>query len=415
MIRNEKMSLKMKYFLRKESTLRILSIFFAIFLWFFVNDEINPMVTEEVTVPLTIKNENVLSDQGLTLVNKNIPKNISVVLKGRKLKSQAISLENVDAWLNLEQISAPSKGLSLPIEVVLDQKKIEAGFVVDNYSPKTVQVDVEKTGKNLFKIELVQTGALREGYKLIQAQLTPDTISLQGGATFFSTVHAVKVFVDLNGLDHDFTTNKECRIFDKAGKEIIQANLRYPVTVSLEIAKELPLIPVISGKPEDGYVEITRQSNPEKVLLKGAPEVLDMLDNIRTETLYIDGIRESIQKKVNFVLPNGVKAIHGNTQSEVSIKVERLTEKTFQIEANAIKFVNTRDGLRYRLLDAGGEIELTGPKQALEQFKPESLNLTMDVSNASEGENTLALKFTLPQGLKQKREAYGKVFVETQK
>jgi len=50
----------MNELLKKDLTLKIISVFFAIFLWFIVLDSSNPVTWVELNVPLKVENESSL-------------------------------------------------------------------------------------------------------------------------------------------------------------------------------------------------------------------------------------------------------------------------------------------------------------------------------------------------------------------
>jgi len=75
---------QMNELLKKDLTLKIISVFFAIFLWFIVLDSSNPVTWVELNVPLKVENESSLKEKGIMLKNENFPRNVSVSLKEEK-------------------------------------------------------------------------------------------------------------------------------------------------------------------------------------------------------------------------------------------------------------------------------------------------------------------------------------------
>jgi YbbR domain-containing protein len=388
--------MRMKKIFRKESTWRFISVALSIFLWIFINDELNPVVTTEVTVPLIIKSENILYDNGLTFTNKSIPKNVSVVLKGRKQKIAAISAESVEAFITLDQIDKAGKGINLPIEVILDNLKMKDGIYIDNFSPKSIEIDVEKASKNIFKVEMVTKGDLKPGYKIISTSITPEAISLSGGATFFDTVSSVKVYVDVTGVDYDISTVKECKIFDKYGKELMLNNRVFQVSLNIEVAKEVPVIPVISGKPDDNYSEVKRSSNPDKVFIKAPSEILDNIFDIRTETFVIDGIKENTKKKVKLLIPNGVSISNESQEVEVNVTVDENFYKKYSIQSKDIEVTGLNSNLDYQIKENNINIDVITSKSNLNEL-PDIVKTEIDAKDLRIGENNVKLKVFLPR------------------
>jgi YbbR domain-containing protein len=83
--------------LRKDITIRIISILFAVVLWFFVLDSDNPIGTVVISVPLKVVNEDTLSDRGILLKNKDFTKTVEVFVKGRKDKIKNLTANDFEA------------------------------------------------------------------------------------------------------------------------------------------------------------------------------------------------------------------------------------------------------------------------------------------------------------------------------
>jgi YbbR domain-containing protein len=173
----------------------------------------------------------------------------------------------------------------------------------------------------------VTQGQLSKGYKLIHINTNPEYVSLEGGTTFFNRVSAVKVFVDLSGIDYDLTLVKDFRLFDRAGNEIDYNNKKIPISISLEVAKVVKIIPLISGKPDNDFIEDLRETNPKEVYIKGPKEIVDSIDEIKTEIYNIDGIKENLSTKVKLQIPSNIKIIDNKTEVDMDIKLKIKSDK----------------------------------------------------------------------------------------
>ena len=62
--------------LKKDMNLRIISVLFAVFLWFFVLDSSNPISSVEISIPLNIVNEDIMKDRGIIVKERKFQKSV---------------------------------------------------------------------------------------------------------------------------------------------------------------------------------------------------------------------------------------------------------------------------------------------------------------------------------------------------
>ena len=82
----------------------------------------------------------------------------------------------------------------------------------------------------------------------------------------FKNVSTIKVFINISELDRNII-NKElnCEIYDERG---IGKTSDIKVKVSIEVAKEVPIEPIIVGQPYDKFQIGNNIVVPDKVLIK---------------------------------------------------------------------------------------------------------------------------------------------------
>ena len=57
----------MSELLKKDFIVKVLSVIFAIFLWYFVLDSTNPIEGTDINVSLSIQNEDILKEKGIVI------------------------------------------------------------------------------------------------------------------------------------------------------------------------------------------------------------------------------------------------------------------------------------------------------------------------------------------------------------
>ena len=395
---------------KKDSTVKVLSVFFAIILWFVVN----PVKTKTVSVPLVIKGEDTLKDKNLMLKNRNYRQRIDVVIKGNEEKINNIEGNDFEAILDFTRISSTSDKV-LTIDGPRYIGKTD-GIVIQDVLQKSVEVDLEKLGKGTYPVNIKITGNLKNGYKVIDYSAVPDTITLQGGDSLIKSVGDISTTVNINNVDRDVSIKKLiCKVYDKKGKEIVELSRNLNVDVSIKVAKEVPLTMVVNGKPASNYTEGTRKIYPEKVLVTGPSSVLSKISELKTEPISIDNSSKNIQKASRIVLPKGVKLVDVPNEVSVSVFIEPLASKEFVLTKDiiSIKSDSTNESYVSNIKTESVTVKVKGPKEILQTLKGESIKASINVTKYQEGQHKVPVQILLPEDVKLDEDCY--VDIEVQK
>lgn len=388
---------EMNDLLKRDSTVKIISILFAVFLWFFVLDSTNPIISSDFNVPLRVENEDMLKSKDIVIKDVNFPRTVTVSLKGREDKVKRINSSEMDAVIDLSKVSDVSTGF-LYVEIY----KIPAGVSFESVSPRGVNIKLEKIGANPYPVEIVTTGETKGNYKVVGVSISPKTISIEATDSVINTIAQVKAFADITDIKSDTSMKLICKVYDKDGNEMLEFDNKYSVEAKIEIAKEVPVIPVVKGKPAKDYVDGIHKVSPDKVLISGNPSLVDSIDNLKTETIDIENFNASITKVTDVILPEGINLI--NSQKSVSVRVEivPLSVKTYKIRAENILLENeVSDGtLTYKIKPDEIEIEVKGTMEELDKIDETKLKPSIDLRGLREGTYKRMLKVVLPSTLK---------------
>ena len=116
--------MKKKFF--HERWLKVISVFFAVIMWFSVADQ--TVVQRQFQIPLNF--ENLSNELGMT---GNFPETINVRVKGPISLIQGLDLTTVRAYVELDGLSAGRYNRSITVE-------LKHGLVVTYINPSTVLV-----------------------------------------------------------------------------------------------------------------------------------------------------------------------------------------------------------------------------------------------------------------------------------
>jgi YbbR domain-containing protein len=395
---------QMSELLKKDTTVKILSVIFAMFLWYFVLDSTNPVEWIDLNVPLSVENEDILKAKGIIIKDGNFPRTVSVRLKGRKNKINTVSQNDFEAILHLSRINE-SNTRHLQIDVKyqgIDVFNYKGRVYFQGVTPRHVDLELEKVGENSFPVKVIPTGNPRENYKVISVNTVPGTVSIEAADDIVDSIGEVCAYVDINNMSSNMVRKSECVVYDTEGEEIEELTGKLSVDVSIEFAKEVPIVPTVIGRPARNYSDGIHRVIPEKALIAGAADTVELIDNLKTEPIDIENMSATTTKIVNLVLPEGVRLVDTQRSVYVDVVIEEVVVKEITFDKDDILIENTQaSGLfKYEVLDENIKISITGIRQEIEKIKESNLSLSADVKGLGEGRHKRPPKVVLPDTVK---------------
>ncbi len=400
----------MKDLLKKDLNIKIISVLAAILFWLYVyNVSDNPYKTKIFyNVPLMAENEDTLQDKNLVIKN-NYRRTIDITIRGRQSFLDKVRESDFKAILDFSRVTSPNDTTVEISQPECTQKDVN----IENWSPTKIDIVVARIKSNTFKIEITPNVTLKSGYKILDITPAVDSVTLEGEEAQIDSVDLVKGNLDIKDLDRDMTKRVELKVYNKDSQEIASLGRNLYVEVKVAVAKEVPLNLVVTGTPNEDYVEVSRSVSPDKVRITGTPEALAAVSSLNTEPVSIDGIKQNLNATGVIKLPNGVTLADQPKEVTVNIAVEQLILKDFAIDKGMVGIKNTNNdaALSYEIKTDSVGIQLKGRASILNTLDIGSLQPAVDVSGLAEGTHKVPLNISLPPQVKLMGEALVEVKV----
>lgn len=152
---------------------------------------------------------------------------------------------------------------------------------------------------------------------------TPETIFIEATDSVVNSIGEIKVFVDVSNITSEMVVQKECVVYDVNGEVLEDEELIFNVNVEIEMAKEVPIVPVVKGKPAKNYIDGVHKVLPNKALITGPPDVIEWIDNVKTEEIDIENANQSMTKMVDLNIPEGVRLVDTSENVYVDVIIEK--------------------------------------------------------------------------------------------
>ncbi|MCR4435973.1 MAG: CdaR family protein [Clostridiales bacterium] len=386
---------------KRDITIKTISVLLAVFLWFIVLNIADPFKKITLSVPLTVSNESALQEKGIVNKIKDYPKTISVTVRARESIAKNLTANDFKVSIDFSKVdSMDMKELQVEGPVYIgDGNKKDIQIV--EVKPSAISMDLDKLGQNPFKVEVEALGNMKNNYKIVKITSIPDTLSIQAPDSQIKLVSSIKALVDVTNLDRDLTIRKNCKVYDKYGEEIPGLGSNLSVDIKIEVAKEVPVTPVVKGNPAKNYIGLGPKVKPEKALITGTPELLAKIEDLKTEPISIENASANVDVSRFLVIPQGIKLVNTPQEVAVSIVVSLQARKTFAISKDDIHIANKNmdNSLQYEILTPQLDITVKGIKEDLDNLNVSAFSPSVDVNGLGEGIHKIPLKLILPENV----------------
>lgn len=284
---------------------KIISILAALALWLYVLAVVDPDEKKVIVdIPITINKMNQLENEGFVVYPKADFKT-DITLEGKLSELQKLTRDNIDIY---GEIINPVEGSN----VVILRTNI-SNRVSRELKDSSIVVNLEKRTKKQVDVKVNLNGSLKD--EIIKTTTNYKKVTVSGAASLVDKVDYVGLDLDTDKIDKDSYFEKEvqAKAYDNKGNVLdLDINVK-KITVSGEFrqTKSLPLKIDYSG----GLYDLDSYAlSPEKIVVAGSGETLKNIEYIKTKKLTDNDLNQLLNKKVEIVLPEGIKLKNENTE-----------------------------------------------------------------------------------------------------
>jgi len=255
--------------------LKLLSLAFAILLWFFV--VLEDKVEKEVPAEVKIKN----IPHGLILV-KEPPKFVIVHVNGPRSILRNLEKNPLSITLDLEDIE-PGKHL---LKIKPKHLNLPAGLKVIKIVPPQVEIVLEKEAQKIVPVEPGIYGSPPPGWKIVSIRVKPKKVKIYGPQSVINKLKRVRTkAVDINGATKDIKKEVPLNLppLVKAEPQTVELYVKIVEHIVTREIKDLPI--QILGLKEGFKIAISAKK--VNIVLQGPERILGAFSSFGIEA-YVD-------------------------------------------------------------------------------------------------------------------------------
>lgn len=377
----------------KKSFRIVLSILIAIGIWLYVDIEKASEVTTWVrNIPVEFTGENTtLADRGLMLLSGY---DTTIDLRLKAPRKELVKLDRSKVRIVADVSGIQETGVqSVSYQVYYPDSISRNSIHVEDASAYSITVTVGELHTKTIPIECELTGKAAKGFTLGEVKLDPEELVLRGQRDDLLNVSYAQVRLDVSGEEKTIVQTVEYELYDYNDVPIENENIRadvklIQVTVPVTTVKEVPLKIQFEETVGSTLDQVEYSISPAVVQLHGEKEVLDKIDEIVLDTIYLQDLEDTQSLVYDIPLPEGTTLPEDVSTATVTIVVNGVSEKTFTV--NHITMNKTPDGFTAGLETTSLDITLRGLTRELDKITADKIRVTADLSDVStEGLHTV--------------------------
>lgn len=385
---------------KKDITIKLISGLAAIVIWLYVVDVQNPEIEKTIRgVNVSFINQQTIAEFGLSVVDGQ-NQTVDVRIKGRTRDVAGINNDNVKAVADLTGFNRTGE-FSIPVQV---QLPVEGLQIIDK-KPYNIPVKLDKLIQMQKAVIVNYQGSPRESYSVLQAQVTPNNVTLKGPASILNTIDSLRVDINLAGQDKDIVTKQKYKIYNKNGEEIVNNSIEKDVEI-VEIVcpiiqtKTVSIIPEFTGTLPNKEIAIAKtEVLPSVVKISSRSQGIDKITSISTQPINLSTIEDTTELDVSIRIPSGVQLAEQVSSVKVRINIEKQVSRTITVSVQDINIINVPEDFSYRLLTKSLDVVVKGIQSKVDAIKAADLHASIDMKNAAEGQHDLPVNFTTNSGV----------------
>ena len=390
--------------LMNNAGLKLLALFLAVGLWMAVVNIDNPVVRKTMTISVTMKNQEYITEMGKYLDTLGDSNTVTFSYTTTRSIWQNISSSDFSATADLQKIEAKESGnYRVPVNVVATRN---ASQITIETKQIYLDVSLEDLAKHQFQIKANTSGTVADGCALGSLILdSANVIQVSGPVSVINRIDSVVATVNVDGMATDVTDYAVPVFYDANGEVIDTTKLEKSVenvkiTAQILNTKDVALTLSTMGNLPDGYQLVEVYSNPIKVRVKGTSAVLNTLDRIviPAEVLDLSGVSSDILKTIDITsyLPHGVSLVlSSDARVNISAEIEKIETRELKLPIANITTVGLKNGYQLSHTERYLTIYVNAGKTALSQLNVADIKGTINVENLESGEHLVAVDIQL--------------------
>ena len=384
---------------KQQFIIKICCVIAAFALWLFISSTENPVTTYKIkNIPVELLNTDILTNSNLILVPGQ-DLTISLTIKGANTNILlAKKEEDFKVVADLSAYALKSGEQKIPIEI----RKSPDNVNVLNSDNLFIKISLDELIEAKLPVNVNVTGKPKEGFFASAPMLSQNYATVVGGSKFVNIVKEILIEEDIQDQEADVVKTYKLKPVDAAGKEIkevvvnpSQIDVKIPIRKTKSVGVTVKTIGNLNPNFTLGSIRVL----PERFDVTGSASALNQLESLNTEAIDLSEINKSTTLDARVLIPNGLSLVNGGSGNgivKVEINLEKVAQRNLSLD---IKYINLDEKYEAKLSKEKVSLVVSGAEALINSLDLEKLTATADLVNLVEGEHTIPVKVSMPEGV----------------
>lgn len=393
----------MKEKLTKNLGLKLISLFCAFFVWLAVVNIANPWKVGTKEVLVEFINQEVLERSNLTyeIVGK---KTATISYRIRTKDDYRVKQSDFRAYADFSEMYDVTGAIPIKVEVLKNDELFQTPPTVK--APEVIKVRTEEMQTKPFELQDKSYGTPADGYVAGTLTMTPSTVYVKGPVSLVGQISSLGIEFSVEGAVADVSDTVPVVFYDANGNSLdlgesvktLSGDISYIMQI-LKV-KNLPIDFATTGEVKAGYRFTGIECDVKNVPVAGLKSALAEITSITVQSpeLNIEGATADKVCEIDlasYISPNVQIAGMDDTKVKVTLKVERLQEKTYSANTKNITLNGKADIYDYDIVNEKVDIKVHGLKDDLDSLSVDKMNIAIDVTGMSPGTHDVKIALLL--------------------
>ncbi|WP_026487417.1 CdaR family protein [Caldanaerobius polysaccharolyticus] len=373
---------------------KIFSVIIAFFLWMYVTSTENPIITYELSnIPVNVKNENIIQQAGLVVLDKK-EERVDVKVKGRRNDIIALNSSSIIAQLDMSEFKGRGWN-NFPVNII----GLPGSIQIVSVQPSSIRMYLDTLVKQQAKVSIRVTGIPREGYINTDPIVRPDEVYVKGPQSLVKNIESATAQVNISNKRDTLNLSLPVFLIDKNGKEV--KNVEYnpkivDVTVPIYKKKDVPInVNFTKGLPDDLRL-VDYSVDPPYITIAARDDILNRVNNLNTMPLDISKYTKSAKVQVRLDVPEGVILVNESNKVTVNMNIQKIMTKDY-VKKGII--VRSSDDAKGSVTTPEVRLTLKGTEGDLNSIKDSDITVYVDITGLMSGKHKVPIKVEVPQNI----------------
>jgi len=156
------------------------------------------------------------------------------------------------------------------------------------------------------------------------------------------------------------------------------------IVLDRTVERKVKVIPRVVGTPSEGFELYNILTSPQEIVVVGPASLVQELEQVTTEPLSSDGLRQPFTRSVRLELDPLIR-LEQDTSVELTLDIREVRR---QRELKDVPITARPDGVRADLSPASIAILVEGPKSVVEQLRPKDFLAELRLEGLGKGRYT---------------------------